>query len=176
MKKNIQIISFLSLATVFMTGTSFAQHLDAYTIPMPGVYVYLTWGPDSGSSTQYSYNIYRKLASDASFPSSPLNSVPITPITNCANFKTVIPSGSADWNMLANVYADSATHAPLSNVCDVTSYAYGSRKWQTLMLFARARKSVGIASGYGYQDNSAVNGTSYIYRIRRVSGSSELPS
>ncbi|MFI5263569.1 MAG: hypothetical protein ACHQM6_03540, partial [Candidatus Kapaibacterium sp.] len=125
----------------------------------------------------YRYNIYRKLASAINFPSSPLNSSPIAPMTNCGQFKTVIAPGSDDWNLLSSAFADSVTHVKLANVCDVTSYPFKSSKWYRLMLFNRSKKNVGIVSGYGFQDNTAVNGTQYTYRIRRVDiSNTELPA
>src|SRR5579872_7250162 len=97
MKKNLQIISIVTAIIFVLPTRTEAQHLDAYTKPMPGVYIYLTWGPDTSTPAPYRYNIYRKLASAPSFPVSPLNSSPIAPITNCADFKSVIPPGSDDW-------------------------------------------------------------------------------
>ena len=167
----------MTLLIIFVQQKSNAQHLDAYTKPMPGIYVYLTWGPDTSSSTPYRYNIYRKLASAASFPASPLNSSPIALQTNCTQFKAVIPSGSDDWNLLSNAFADSVTHTKLANVCDVANYVYETSNWYRLMLFNRSKKNVGIVSGFGYQDNAVVNGTQYTYRIRRVNISNvELPA
>ncbi|MEP7235330.1 MAG: hypothetical protein ABI778_08550, partial [Ignavibacteriota bacterium] len=174
MKKNIQI--FFVLINILFIGVSQikAQHLDAFTKPMPGTFVYLTWGPDTADSTPYRYNIYRKLTSATSFPTAPLNSSPIAPITNCTQFKAVIAMGSDDWNLLSSAFADSVTHVKLANVCDVTSYPFKSQKWYRLILFNRAKKNVGIVTGFGYQDNAVVNGTQYTYRIRRVAGSTEL--
>ncbi|MDP4236387.1 MAG: hypothetical protein Q8919_08080, partial [Bacteroidota bacterium] len=109
MKKYIQILLIVIVGLLTVSPAVKAQHLDAYTKPMPGVYVYLTWGPDTTISTAYRYNIYRKLTSATSFPTTPLNSTPIAAITNCTQFKTVIPMGSDDWNLLANAFADSVT-------------------------------------------------------------------
>jgi hypothetical protein len=167
----------MTLLLILFQQKSEAQHLDAYTKPMPGVFVYLTWGPDTTINTAYRYNIYRKLTSAVSFPTTPLNSSPIAPITNCVQFKTVIPMGSDDWNLLSSAFADSVTHVKLANVCDVTTYPFKSSKWYRLILFNRAKKNVGIVSGYGFQDNTAANGTQYTYRIRRVDlSNTELPA
>ncbi|MDP4231388.1 MAG: hypothetical protein Q8916_13395 [Bacteroidota bacterium] len=177
MKKYIQILLIVIVGLLTVSPAVKAQHLDAYTKPMPGVFIYLTWGPDTTISTAYRYNIYRKLTSATNFPTTPLNSTPIAPITNCTQFKTVIPTGSDDWNLLANAFADSVTHVKLANVCDVANYPFKSVNWYRLMVFNRAKKNVGIVSGYGFQDNTVVNGTQYTYRIRRVDVSNnELPA
>lgn len=172
------ICTLLTLcAFIAMTAHTRAQDLRGFTKPAPGAFVYLSWAPDT-SAPPLRYNIYRKLAADASFPTAPLNgSTPISPVTNCVTFKTIIPQGSADWNLIANAFADSITHVPLTNVCDIATYTFGGKLWNRAILFARARKQVGIVMGFAYQDNSAVNGTSYRYRIRRVNSSgTELPS
>jgi hypothetical protein len=178
MKRSFNILICALIVLTIVTGyrTALAQDLKAYTKPAPGTYVYLSWAPDT-SGPQVRYNIYRKLASDVSFPTTPLNSSPIAPVTNCVTFKTFIPMGSADWNILANAFADTVTHVPLANVCDIANFVYNATKWKRAMIFARARKQVGIVMGYAFQDNSVINATQYVYRIRRVNVSNmELAS
>lgn len=170
------IVLLLIVATLFASKTN-AQDLKAYTKPpAPGTFVYLSWTPDTASAP-VRYNIYRKLFTDASFPATPLNSSPIAPVTNCVQFKVSIPMASADWNLIANAFADSVTHLPLANVCNIANFVQNSKSWNRAMIFARAKKQVGIVMGFAYQDNSTTNGQQYVYRIRRVNNSnSELPS
>ncbi|HYM20489.1 MAG TPA: hypothetical protein VEW28_05730 [Candidatus Kapabacteria bacterium] len=170
------IATVVTLIMMFGTKHILAQHLDVYTKPLPNKMVYLSWPPDTAAGP-YRYNIYRKLVSDPNFPSTPMNSAPIAPATNCVTFKTYIAMGSGDWNLLANAFADSVTHVPLSNVCDIANFAFNSKNWNRALVFARAKKQVGIVMGYAFEDNSVINGTAYRYRIRRVDGGgNELPS
>ena len=159
---------FILFMLAFIAERSIAIELSAFTKPGAPPRVFLTWTPDTVAGPVLRYNIYRKLVADAAFPGTPLNSSPIAALTNCVTFKTVIPMGSADWNELANAFADSVSNVPLADVCLVANFGKLTPAWWRLMNFVRARTTVAIAAGYGYNDNTVVNGTAYMYRIRRV--------
>ncbi|MCE7934744.1 MAG: hypothetical protein DYG96_09145 [Chlorobi bacterium CHB2] len=165
-------IALLLAAALFPTSAR-AQDLEGYTTAVP-LQVFLTWPADTTAA--YRYNIYRKLAADATYPPAPLNATPIAAITNCPQFQAIIPPASADWAYLANAFGDTATHAPLGNVCVVAGYAQGSANWNKAMLLARARPAIARVMGVAWLDNGVVPGTTYRYQIRRVnSGGTELP-
>jgi hypothetical protein len=160
------------LLLLLSAGDLSAQNLYA-TIAGPGRVV-LTWPPDSTQPLRY--NIYRKLAAAASYPTTPINTAPLGPVTDCPTFKTQIPQGSDLWNLLSNAFTDTTTNAPLANVCTITGFPVGSDKWWRVQLFARARLQVARVMGQGYVDNTVTTGTAYRYQIRRVaSDGSEMP-
>jgi hypothetical protein len=154
------------------------QNITGATKAAP-LQVLLVW-PGDTTGTVIGYNVYRKETASPSYPSSPLNSSPIRPITDCTQFKTVIPQGSADWNLLAQLLADTTGGTPpllpLADVCTITSLPPGSSKWNIVQVVAAGRVSVARVMGQLYQDNTVTLGTSYTYQLRRVgSGNVELP-
>jgi hypothetical protein len=167
----------LLFIALLVSERSLAIELSAFTKPGAPPRVFLTWTPDTTAGPVLRYNIYRKLPADAAFPATPINATPIAPITNCATFKTVIPMGSAGWNELANAFADSVTNVPLADVCSIANFVKLTPEWWRLMNFVRASANVAIVTGYGYNDNTVANGTTYLYRIRRVlPNGTELPA
>lgn len=153
-----------------------AQRLEGFTAP--GGRVLLMWGPDS-TTPGVRYNVYRKPAATPAWPGTPLNGTPLGPVTNCPQFKTIIPEGSNTWKMLSYALADSTGGVPpvtpLANVCTVTSLPVGSDKWRRLQVFAGFMPTVARAMGQGYEDNTATAGQAYTYRIVRVgAGGTEL--
>lgn len=170
----INLGTIVVLLLLLFPSPARSQALEGYTTAAP-LQVFLTWPADT--TAVYRYNIYRKLAADATYPAAPLNATPIAPITNCPQFQTIIPSGSVDWNYLANAFADTATKAPLGNVCAVAGYAQGSAGWNKGMLLARARPAIARVMGVAWVDNSMVAGTIYQYQVRRVNaGGTVLPA
>lgn len=172
MAQSSLLIALMFLGTSVLRG----QTLEGFTAP--GGRVLLMWGPDS-TTPGVRYNVYRKPAASATWPGSPLNGTPLGPVTNCPQFKTVIPEGSNTWNMLSYALADSTGGippvTPLVNVCAITSLVVGTEKWRRVQVFAGFMPNVAQAMGQSYTDNTATAGQSYTYRVVRVSGGSELP-
>lgn len=161
---------WLALAVIIkITATSEfnAQDLDAFTKTGP-LRVLLSWAYDSTASG-IRYNIYRKPALDVSYPSTPINTSPVGPITICADFKVVIPMASTDWVLIANAFADTLTNVPLADVCSLTSFPVGSKQWKRAVILSSARPNIARVMGLAYLDNGVVLGTSYKYQVRRVS-------
>ena len=106
--KNIMRYGFLWGILFFVLSASAltAQTLELFTTSSGGGRILLIWSPDS-VTPNVRYNIYRKEASEPSWPGTPLNPTPIGPLTNCTEFKTFIPSGSDLWTMLSYGLADS---------------------------------------------------------------------
>lgn len=154
-----------------------AQRLEGFSTA--GGRVLLMWGPDSTTSG-VRYNVYRKLASAVAWPAAPLNGTPLGPVTNCPQFKAIIPEGSNTWKMLSYALADSTGGVPpvvpLGNVCSITSFPVGSEKWRRVQVFAGFMPTVARAMGQGFEDNTATSGQTYNYKIVRVnSGGTEMP-
>ncbi|MGA9119159.1 MAG: hypothetical protein WB699_07305 [Bacteroidota bacterium] len=171
LEKLIHKLPFAVLPVTLLFGSieeTVAQDLSAFTKASGPAQVLLVWPADTTSSTLVRYNIYRKPGGAPLYPSSPLNPTPIAPITDCTAFKAVIPGGSADWEMLAAAFSDSATHLPLANVCAITSYLKFSPDWTKALIFARSRPSVARVMGIGFLDVGVVMANTYTYQIRRV--------
>lgn len=155
-----------------------AQTVEAFTNSSGAGRVLLMWSPDTVTAN-VRYNIYRKEASEPSWSGTPINSVPISPVTDCGRFRTVIPSASATWNMLSYALGDSTGGippvTPLGNVCSIVSFPKGSEKWRRVQIFAGYLPDVAQVMGQGFQDNAVSVGKTYTYRIIRIDGGSELP-
>ena len=154
------------------------QTLELFTTASGGTRVLLMWSAAT-VTPGVRYNIYRKEASEASWPAAPLNGTPIGPITNCTQFKTIIPSGSDLWTMLSYGLADSTGGVPpvtpLANVCGITSLPVGSMKWRRVQVFAGYEPDVARVMGQSWTDNTVSSGKTYAYRVMRVnSGGTEL--
>ena len=148
-----------------------AQTLELFTTSSGGTKILLMWSPDT-VTPKVRYNIYRKEASEASWPSSPLNPAPIGRITNCSQFKAIISPSSDLWTMLSYSLADSTggvpAITPLANVCSITSFAIGSEKWRRVQFFAGYEPDVAQVMGQGWLDNVVSFGKKYAYRVVRV--------
>lgn len=137
----------------------------------------LMWSPDT-VTPNVRYNVYRKEASEPSWPGTPMNPTPIGPITNCTQFKGIIPTTSSTWQMLSYALGDSTGGippvTPLANVCSVASLSTGSEKWQRIQVFAGYLPDVAQVMGQAFLDNTVTSGKTYSYRVIRVSGGTEL--
>ena len=162
------------VAALCMGGASRlpAQDLGAATKALPDLKVLLLWAADTTSGGPVRYNVYRKLAAAASYPTSPLNAAPLAPITDTVRFKSIIPRGSDDWNFVSSALADSVGGRnpvqPLANVFAITTFPRGSAKWLRVQMLAAVRPSVALVMGQAYVDSPVVNGTAYKYMILRV--------
>ncbi len=174
----LAVISAL-LTLMHLSGRLVAQDLGAATHAAPGLKVLLLWAADTTGGSAITYSIYRKPALAAAYPSMPLNSSPIAPVTDTVQFKAMIPRGSDDWNFISYALADSLGGRnpvqPLANVFAITSFPRGSRNWQRVQMLVAVRPSVGLVMGQAYVDQSVVSGTTYKYKILRSAGGSPLP-
>ena len=148
-----------------MTPVARAQPaMRAATSPAgPGIEVVLTWPSDASASR---YNLYRRVAGQSSYPASPLNSTPITMLTDCSAIQAVIPVGSDDWNLLRDRLGDGP--ASPFDPCAIATIAQGSAKGAIVQFLARARWRIAAIAGQGYRDTTAVSGTAYEYELRGV--------
>ena len=175
-KSRIDSYFILFAISVFFIVLSFksinGQDLSICTKKSPGSGIYLSWPYDS-VDTDMRYNIYRKLVTDANYPSNPINPTPISPYANCNTFNTIIPINSEDWKILTKALSDST--GLYANVCDLTSLPKNSIKWKIAVFLSRFRPNIAIVMGNGYMDN-VQNGLHYKYQIKRVTtNGSELP-
>lgn len=154
-------------------GQAYAQKTEVFTSSGGLGQVLLMWSPDT-VTPGVRYNVYRKEASQASWPGTPLNSAPLGPITNCTQFKAVVPQTSSTWQMLSYALGDSTggipAVTPLANVCSITSLAVGSEKWRRVQVFAGYLPDVARAMGQGFLDKAVTPGKTYTYRVIRVDG------
>lgn len=168
------------IAFIVPSGRIAAQDLGAATRPSPDHTVLLFWPADTSGSPTTGYNIYRKIAGAAAYPTAPLNAAKIAPIMDTTAFKSIIPRNSDDWNTIAYALADTTgpggSVQPLANVFSITTFPVGSARWQRVQILVAARPAIGRVMGQSYTDGTALNGTMYNYRIVRVGpGSTELP-
>jgi hypothetical protein len=157
-----------------------AQDLGAATRPSPGLRVLLLWSADTTSNAAVRYNLYRKPAASATYPSTPLNATPIAPITDSTQFMNIVPRGSDDWNAVAYALADSVGGAHpiqlLPNVYTIVFYPMGTAKWQRVQMLASVKPAIARTIGQAYLDTAVVSGTAYTYKLIRVDGGgTELP-
>jgi fibronectin type 3 domain-containing protein len=166
-KMNLTVLLLTVLMASFSTGYSLPLELQATSsTPGPGLHIVLQWNPEPGVTR---YNIYRKSSLAASYPVTPLNSTPVEAYQNCATIQSVIPSGSADWNILVNALAtsDSIPFDP----CQIHTIDQSHPKFDFLKILAHARLKIAIIAGLAYDDQSVSNGTTYYYRINSVNAS-----
>ena len=153
--------------TIFLAITPVAQAQQAMRAatspPGPGLEVVLTWPPDT---SVHRFNLYRRVAGQPAYPTTPLNSTPLAVMTDCAAIQAVIPIGSDDWNFLRYGLGDGPP-SPF-NPCAIATIAPGSAKEATLQFLARARWRIAAIAGQGYRDTTAVSGTAYQYQLRGV--------
>lgn len=147
-----------------------AQELELFTTSGGLPRILLLWSSDGTPGVRY--NIYRREASEPSWSGTPINGTPIGPMTNCTEFKTIIPSGSDLWNILSTALADSTGGVPpitpLANVCTIVSLSPGTEKWDRVQTMAGYKREVAQVMGQGYIDNGASSGKTYYYRVVRV--------
>ena len=96
------VIQALRLDSLYATS---ADIIDGVT------YVIVYWQPVKDAA---GYNLYRKSAADAKFPSKPVNgSTPIAQVKDCNELKAIVPENSASWQMLqqafSSLYSTSST-------------------------------------------------------------------
>jgi fibronectin type 3 domain-containing protein len=68
-------------------------------------FILLTWPHKEGVKA---YNIYRTEVPSSSVPTTPINSKPISIMTDCGDIKAVIPEGSEEWQAIANILSKPA--------------------------------------------------------------------
>ena len=173
-KGELPLFALLScLAFLLCVPSASAQTVEAYTSSGGLGRVLLMWSADT-TTPGVRYNVYRKEASEPSWPGSPLNGTPLAPITSCTQFKAIIPTTSTTWNMLSYSLGDSTGGippvTPLANVCSVTSLSVGSEKWRRLQVFAGYLPDVARVMGQAFPDNAVTVGKTYAYRVVRVKG------
>jgi hypothetical protein len=69
-------------------------------------FILLTWPHKEGVKA---YNLYRTEVPSSSIPTTPINSKPISIMTDCDDIKAVIPEGSAEWQAVANILSKPAS-------------------------------------------------------------------
>jgi len=162
---------FVLLSTIFLFflflfhGRVLAETFkaEAFSSPKKPLRVVLTWTPTPG--VQY-YNIYRKTATNASYPVKPLNQKPVTLYTDCREIKKVTPPGSVDWKIIEKSFAKS--NKELFDPCNISTITPGSFKYKTVEILARARWKIAVVFGLAYDDQSVVHNTTYYYKICSV--------
>jgi hypothetical protein len=68
-------------------------------------FILLTWPHKEGVKA---YNLYRTEVPFSSIPTTPINSKPISIMTDCDDIKAVIPEGSVEWQAVANILSKPA--------------------------------------------------------------------
>ncbi len=138
--------------------------------PGPGLHIALNWSPYSGAAK---YNIFRKPSADASYPSSPLNSSPLVPVSNCATVRTILITSpdSTDWKIVQNGLADSTAKF---NPCNISTISRTSEKYRRLQMLCKGSMPIAIVAGLGYEDNTVTSGKTYKYRIVALNASNTI--
>src|SRR6267378_3619518 len=92
--------------------------------PGPGLHVALNWAP---ATNAVHYNIFRRNETDAAYPTTSLNALPIQPAANCFTIKSLLitSADSTEWKMVARGLSDSVLFDPcLMNTLPKTSEKY----------------------------------------------------
>lgn len=139
--------------------------------------VLLIWSADKAATG--GYVVYRKEASEPSWPGRPATRR-LRPITNCTDFKAIIPQSSNTWNAVAAALADSTGGIPpiqpLADVCSITSLGFGTDDWEIVQVLAGYRPDVARVIGQSWTDGTVSSGKKYTYRVIRVDeNGTELP-
>jgi hypothetical protein len=154
----IIVIALLSMRPSLAQGQSLQI---ASTPPGPGLRVILTWPPSSSTT---SFNLYRKLSGAASYPSTPINSVPITIFTSCPAIQALIPTNSAAWAALAGI---NVAGNPI-NPCAIATIPLNSPAETQLQILTQLQWQIAVVAGQGYVDTSVTAGASYTYQLHGV--------
>jgi fibronectin type 3 domain-containing protein len=154
-------IFFLTIIIAGSIAKIYGQNAIAISSnPGPGLHVALIWQP---LSPAVKYNIYRKNESEVSYPTTPINSIPIQPASNCFTIKSLLisSSDSTHWKIVSKGLADSVLFDP----CQMNNLSAGSEKYDRLLMLTKSSMPIAIAAGLGYQDNGVTLGNTYYYKV-----------
>ena len=158
-------------ATVFITAVTNIKAQDAVAVssnPGPGLHIALNWSPYPGA---VKYNIFRKKSTDVSYPGTALNATPVQLLTNCVTIRSILITSpdSTEWKIIAKALSGPPPRG-LFNPCQIDTINKTSQKYKRLVTLSKASMPIAIVSGLGYKDNTAVNGTAYLYKIVGLNG------
>jgi fibronectin type 3 domain-containing protein len=144
--------------------------------------VVLTWPDAAGNGwpNVVSYNLYRKIDTNAPWPLAPVNVKPIVPVTDLAKLRTlfgpddlcnVIPKALAMPNPGDTGLPLPPTVQPIAqDPCPAAGYlstvARGTEQWGRLQGLARLKWRIALAIGQGYTDTTVTVGQTYYYQLR----------
>jgi len=155
-------------------------------------FVLLKWPQMKGVKA---FNLYRKEIPSLGNPTTPINSKPITLMSDCADIKKVIPVGSEEWQAITNILngppkpktktkgsttKGSALISPKEptgdmfavpvalaklSACNISSVSDTSQTYRELQALTGKYWKVGVVLGQAYVDNNVVPGKKYMYAI-----------
>lgn len=147
----------------FLSGLGALAQVEAHVVTEDSpLRVVLVWSPDD---TAVGYNIYRKSANAILWPRSPQNPSPVIFSTACEDILQLMPKGSDAWHLVANALA---TNDELFNPCELGTASLSEAQEAALSMLARANWQIASVLGFGFEDDSVINGKSYVYEIRGV--------
>src|SRR5882724_9288687 len=137
------------LATTFVSRMPAQSVQVASTPPGPGLLIVVTWLPRAGLTR---YNVYRKLTSAASFPSTPINASPITAYTDCVAIQAFVHPDAQAWKALVDLPDFCSGSVPPDAAMEAELQLLGNVHWR-----------IAVVAGQGYVDKAVAAGTSYMY-------------
>lgn len=138
--------------------------------------VLLIWSAKHGVA---GFNLYRKESAEGSYPDVPLNSKPMSVMTDCNEIKNIIPPTSEEWQKLSQALGITGTYKledgsiiPISKPFDPCNLATvtpsDTASFQKLQALAHAYWKISLVMGQAYLDSNVIVGATYWYEIRGV--------
>jgi hypothetical protein len=168
LRRVIRSVSFILLFFFLLLTVNkiSAQNTVVVSTTSGPLYIGLDW---SAFPNAKGYNIFRKAATAANYPSTPINSIPILPVTNCIQIRGLLINGldSTNWNLVAKGLGDSV----IFNPCNVNAVGLNSVKAARLVLLAKSILPIAEVVGRGYEDHSVISGNQYVYEVVALNSS-----
>jgi fibronectin type 3 domain-containing protein len=158
----------------YATNSANAQRAIAISSdPGPGLLIALNWSPEKNA---VKYNIYRRNEADTKYPTVPLNTVPLQPLTSCTAIKSLLIRGtdSSDWKAVekglakievSKVKGELKKKVILFDPCKLATALTDKESYNKLQGMARGSWYIAMAAGWGYMDKMVTNGKVYYYKI-----------
>jgi fibronectin type 3 domain-containing protein len=181
--KFIVLIFFLSIVcTLFAEGFEMIALTESAIGRKP--MVLLLW--DEVADVD-GFNIYRKTELLGTYSRKPINSDPISLMTDCEKIKSIITKSSKEWKALSGI-PFSAKEKPKDpflglresilrkefDPCVLSTLTSRSELWEPVQFLARYYYKIGMVLGQAFVDEDVSTGESYWYEIRSVKRGSEM--
>jgi fibronectin type 3 domain-containing protein len=163
--RSVFIILFFFFSLLWANKIS-AQNTIVVSTTSGPLYIGLDW---SAFPNAKGYNIFRKAASASNYPSTPINSTPIIPVSTCNPIRSLLINGldSTNWNLVARGLGDSV----LFNPCNVNTPGLNAVKAERLLLLAKSILPIAEVVGTGYEDHGVISGSQYLYEVVALNSS-----
>ena len=156
------LITLIVLAVVLFHGATATAQI---VITSTARGVQLHWSADT--LAKRTYLVYRRLATDRSFPTQPLARINSA---SCADVTTALQQDTLLRSIVRPVVArrggQRTPEATAQELCDVLQGNVGTQAYQLLVRIARAHYRLAALIGSYHEDRTATLGTTYVYDVR----------